>query len=98
MIEEWQVRIVKVKGHDKNGNPIKDDGFGYAHIFDTTFYKPTKQDLQTLLKKFYEELIQRGFVEETDTPVCPICGGDTDETEHGRQYCYDCKEKLEEKK
>ena len=33
-----------------------------------------------------------------NTPICPICGGDTDETEHGRQYCYDCKEKLEEKK
>ena len=31
-------------------------------------------------------------------PVCPICGGDTDETEHGRQYCYDCKEKLGGKK
>lgn len=30
--------------------------------------------------------------------VCPVCGKETDGTEHGRQYCYDCKEKLEEKK
>lgn len=37
-------------------------------------------------------------VSRQNSPVCPICGGDTDETEHGRQYCYDCKEKLEEKK
>ena len=26
--------------------------------------------------------------------ICPVCGKETDETEHGRQYCADCKEKL----
>lgn len=29
---------------------------------------------------------------------CPICGNEMDGTEHGRQYCQDCKEKLKGEK
>ena len=29
--------------------------------------------------------------------VCPLCGKIMDETESGKQYCYDCAKLLEEK-
>ena len=50
----------------------------------------------TMAKIVAEELINAGYrkVGGSEKTVCPVCGKEMDETEHGRQYCADCKEKL----
>jgi len=39
------------------------------------------------------DIILKECIEPLKT-VCPVCGGEMDETEHSRQYCYDCEKKI----
>lgn len=63
-------------------NMYKENGFCINHT--------TKLFIEQLAKEYGVEIGQC----ET---VCPVCGKEMDGTEHGRQYCEDCKAKFEGK-
>lgn len=46
------------------------------------------------IQKGWRGDIKISFDEIENKTVCPFCGNEMDETYHGRQYCYDCENKL----